>query len=386
MGQLVVSNIFVYRNCFTGAVAGGDVHINGVCEWLLKNNPDVKINFIFPRNDGQELVYPELRSIPKINYRCPNIKAHFALIYFIRAVLGAIFVRIPWGVNRNVLVASSHFLPDVLPVYCKGQKTTSVTRIVYIHHIIQDMTRSNNINTLMANLQERLCFALIRHRFDKVIVVNHQVANRLRQIGFRNQQILVSSNFVSSKYYSQISYSEKNITIAYCGRMVAQKRVIDFLEVCAKLQKIIPNFNAVAIGTGPELDFLQGYAKKRTLAVEFTGYVKNYKKFNLLARSKLFIFPSVEEGWGIAIAEALSVSTPVIAYSLPVYSEIFGDLLHVVEGMNYHKLAQKAQELLQIYENNPDKYYREQMKISSSASKFTLNKIANIEYKFWKKQ
>ena len=37
------------------------------------------------------------------------------------------------------------------------------------------------------------------------------------------------------------------------------------------------------------------------------------------------VFPSKQEGWGIAPMEALSYGVPVIAYELPVYRESIGN-------------------------------------------------------------
>jgi glycosyltransferase involved in cell wall biosynthesis len=39
----------------------------------------------------------------------------------------------------------------------------------------------------------------------------------------------------------------------------------------------------------------------------------------------VFVSPSVEEGWGIAVGEALIAGVPSVVYELPAYSH-FGDL------------------------------------------------------------
>jgi glycosyltransferase involved in cell wall biosynthesis len=47
----------------------------------------------------------------------------------------------------------------------------------------------------------------------------------------------------------------------------------------------------------------------------------------LLKGCELFVFPSNEEGYGIAIAEAIAADKPVLAYELPHYCEVFNDSL-----------------------------------------------------------
>jgi len=41
----------------------------------------------------------------------------------------------------------------------------------------------------------------------------------------------------------------------------------------------------------------------------------------------VFVFPSHEEGYGIAVAEAIAAGKPVVACDLPHYREVFADSL-----------------------------------------------------------
>ena len=65
-----------------------------------------------------------------------------------------------------------------------------------------------------------------------------------------------------------------------------------------------------------------------------------------MKRSKLFISPSHEEGWGIAICEALACGTPVVAYDLPVY-RIFGGCIERVREGDTSAFASMVAGLLQ---------------------------------------
>jgi glycosyltransferase involved in cell wall biosynthesis len=40
--------------------------------------------------------------------------------------------------------------------------------------------------------------------------------------------------------------------------------------------------------------------------------------------SRIFVFPSIFEGWGLAVAEALACGLPVVCYDIPALREIFG--------------------------------------------------------------
>ncbi len=373
-----MNRLVVYRNCFTGDVSGGDVHMSGLLGWMLDNKPSTEAVLVLPRRDGQEKVYPEVARIRTITHPDTKLQKSMALMYVARALKAASKVN-KFVENRDVFVASSHFLPDVLPIALA--RAGKDRKVVFVHHIIQDMDRPPGIGTTLANWQEKLCLWLIRYRFGKVVVVNQMVADRLRQIGLTKQQILLSSNFVQPLAQPK-AYRQKIYDIAYCGRMVHQKGVDDFVYVVRELSKNKPDFRATMIGMGPELERLKRDIAREQLPVDIVGYADDVFKFESLSRAKLFVFPSAEEGWGIVVAEALSVGTPVVAYDLPVYSPVFGEHIHTTPLRNAIELTRKTQELLDSYARQPAAYQAEQDCITAYAQRFRLDQVAAKETEF----
>jgi glycosyltransferase involved in cell wall biosynthesis len=94
------------------------------------------------------------------------------------------------------------------------------------------------------------------------------------------------------------------------------------------------------------------------------------------------VLPSIEEGWGIVVAEALSVGTPVLAYDLPVYKDIFGRRIHTVAIHNEKRLRASARRLLVHYRRSPLLYQKEQIELMHFAERFTRDRIAREEYDF----
>ncbi|HSW99005.1 MAG TPA: glycosyltransferase [Candidatus Saccharimonadales bacterium] len=371
-----MGGFFVYRNCFTGDVSGGDMHTGGFCSWVNEQRPGTPIALVHAAGDGQEEAYPETTSLQQLTYADNGARQPVGLLYLRRAQKGS-RVPLPEGAD-TVFLAGSHFLPDVLPVFRNGKRGT---RAVYIHHIIQDMPRAQNFNNFLANLQERLCFRLIRKHFDKIITVNHAVVESLRRRGFR-QPIMVSSNFVDNGGAGRVAWPDKDITLAFCGRMVKQKGVDEFLRLCETLQRDLPDFRAVMVGVGPELPRLVRLAAVKGLNIAFVGRADDRQKFDIVRRAQLFVLPSIEEGWGIVVAEALSVGTPVLAYDLPVYKDIFGHRLHTVAIHNEQRLRAAARRLLAHYRRRPELYEKEQIELVQFAQRFRRDRIAQEEYDF----
>lgn len=374
-----MSKFFVYRNCFTGDLSGGDMHTGGVADWINRHHPEHPLVLIHAAKDGQEKAYRETADIPQIIYPDTSFR-HPALMFLVRAHKANV-TSLPWDPASNIFIAGSHFVPDVWPVLGQGQKAPGAKRIVYIHHIVQEMPRPKNLQTLFANLQEKFCFSLIKYHFDKIITVNQEVIDSLRQRGFR-QPMLLSSNFVNMHNTSPVPFAKKDISLIFCGRLVKQKGIDDFLEVCKKLRSKLPNFRAVMVGAGPETDRLKREVADQGLNVEVIGFVPETEKFDLLARAQLFVFPSVEEGWGIVIAESLSAGTPVLAYDLPVYRQPFGKHIKTVPLGNVDRLTATAERLLASYQQDPAAYNKAQKELVAYAKVFSQDAVATKEYEF----
>jgi glycosyltransferase involved in cell wall biosynthesis len=374
-----VSHIFVYRNCFTGDVSGGDMHTGGVCEWVHDNHPEQPLYLIHAEGDGQEKAYSETAKLQQVTY--PDTTASHPALMFVKRAAKGNRVPLPLHETSNIFIAGSHFLPDVWPVIGQGRKAPGAVRVVYIHHIVQEMPRARGLNTMLANMQEQFCFSLIKNEFDAIITVNQQVIDSLRKRGFK-QPMLLSSNFVSTPQMKIQPYAKRDITLLFCGRLVPQKGIDDFLAVCEALQPVVQNFKAVMVGAGPEEQRLRAVISKKQLAVEVTGFIPEKKKFELLNRSKLFVLPSIEEGWGIVIAESMSTGTPAVAYDLPVYEVPFGDHLQTVPLKDITQLAKKVTDLLAIYSQDPAAYTTVQQSLIKHADAFKRDTIAANEYRF----
>ena len=65
-----------------------------------------------------------------------------------------------------------------------------------------------------------------------------------------------------------------------------------------------------------------------------------------MKNSRIFIFPSYEEGWGIAVAEAIACGLNVVLYDIGTY-KIFGKNVIMVEKGNTRKMAKIIIDLIE---------------------------------------
>lgn len=73
--------------------------------------------------------------------------------------------------------------------------------------------------------------------------------------------------------------------------------------------------------------------------IQFLGMVTEEEKWTLLSRASVFLFPSLDEGFGLPILEAMAVGTPVIASKAEALVEIGGDAVMSVDDVESFALA-----------------------------------------------
>ena len=111
-----------------------------------------------------------------------------------------------------------------------------------------------------------------------------------------------------------------------------------------------------AILTGHEM--MQGYPLKNKIdeyglseQVFMVGYLSKEELAGLYARAKLMVFPSLFEGFGIPLLEAMAAGCPVSASHTTSLPEIGGEAVEYFDPNKPEEIAQAIENLW----NNPEK-------------------------------
>jgi len=94
------------------------------------------------------------------------------------------------------------------------------------------------------------------------------------------------------------------------------------LSTLVRAFRKMPQADLVVIG------YTGGASLKRDLPqnIRFAGYVDEQDKAALIADAHGLIMPSLAEGFGVPIIEALAANTPVLCSDIPVFREVAGEL------------------------------------------------------------
>jgi glycosyltransferase involved in cell wall biosynthesis len=349
--------------------SGGHVHFIEVARRL----PDTDLVVFAPKIAEREL----RRLLPSATFvampSCDRWTSNRAAIFLFRSLAWPLRGRKLR--SCDVLWATSHFLPDVAPAVLSGNGS-----VICIHHVIErGRSRAGNARTSLVPLvAERLSLWLARLGSRAVIAGSDFVGKQLRVLGFR-QSMAVTTNGTDHLMKDYPTNAQRTLTALYLGRLHPTKGIDDLLLAWQIVAKSVPAARLVIAGRGePQYDeYLRMRASRLGIAesVSFPGFVDDDLKESLLSSCRVFLFPSREEGWGIAIAEALRAGLPCITYDLPVYRGLFEDGRVGVPVGDVEALARGAVRIL----TSDEDFLELSRRASESGRRFTWDEAARIE-------
>lgn len=343
--------LLVLINGWSGrAISGGDYHILRVLkQWSRSHNISMIIPFI-----GVLACKPLLSQDYKIYLSSKENQVIYSfktIPAYLGRIIRTIFFR--FSDSPDVVICSSHLLYDTFPGLILRSRFKSKL-VVYVHHIIGESPehRSGFLNKISI-LNEKLSFCIIR-RANILFVVNEQVKDCLLRMGFEPHKIHVSRNGLDYDAIESVgSKQEIRFDACFCGRLAKSKGVYDLLQIWKYVVNEFPDAKLVVIGDGPEYSNLLHEIKHSKLEdnIQLTGFVSEIEKLLAMQGSKVFISPSYEEGWGIAVTEAIASGLPVVIYDLGAYKTLEGNVIKVQIG----NTSKMADEVIQVINKSTDK-------------------------------
>lgn len=125
----------------------------------------------------------------------------------------------------------------------------------------------------------------------------------------------------------ELSMRENSIYLVSIGRLIKRKGFEYLIQALAILSEKGIDLRLILIGDGPERTALEALAAETGVSdhVLFAGRVDDKTKFLYLSASDIFVLPSIHEGFGIVLLEAMSCSLPVVATNRGGQTEIIKD-------------------------------------------------------------
>jgi len=141
-----------------------------------------------------------------------------------------------------------------------------------------------------------------------------------------------------------------DLLIGNVSRLTVEKGHTVLIKAIRELEneKKINRVKFIIVGDGVLRDGLERAVKSCGLSerVIFTGFVNEEEKFKLLSSFDIFVFPSLAEGFGISVVEALASHLPSVLSDLSVLKEVIGDAALYFECGNTLDLKERLKEII----------------------------------------
>jgi len=288
--------------------------------------------------------------------------------YFLR-IVGAIFNHQEFEIF-DIIYSASEALPDVvLSLQIKRQNPKS-------HWVVGFFLRARNpvfgevqfsFSSLLQLVQQQASLLLMSlFKVTGVLVAGKPDEKYIQNRGFKN--VLKIGGGVDLGFVNSIPDQEKIYDACFVGRLSQQKGIDDILPVWQSVTRAKPDAKLAIIGWGHK-----GEAEKFRSEIEsfglsksinFIGFSDGVEKYKVVKSSKISLFPSKYESFGIVLLESLAAGVPVVAYELPVLKDNF------TQGVVYVPLGdrkQMVQEILKLLgdENKVSRKSAEGLQVAS---------------------
>lgn len=248
-----------------------------------------------------------------------------------------------------------HFFNFIVPPRIKGKVITTIHDMTY--ELYPETMDKRNLKRIKSDIQYSV------DRSDKIITVSESSKNDIiKFLNVDESKIEIVYNGVDyekfNKYYTEdiklIVRNKYNLPqnyILYMGTLEPRKNIDSIIEAFAliKKQKDFDNIKLVIAGKkGWLFEDIFNLVDKLNLKdhVIFTDYVDETDKPIIYNMAKLFVFPSLYEGFGIPVLEAMASSVPVIASNVSSLPEVAGNAVILVNPKDIEGIAKNIIKIL----------------------------------------
>lgn len=249
--------------------------------------------------------------------------------------------------DADVIWAETPFFYDVWPAVVAKLRHRGRRLIVPLYHLIPPPTarQGNLLVNILAWLEQRVTLPFIARFADAILVAIPQTRDELVRLGIAPAKIVLTRMGVLAGESQAVTSRFDAIAV---GRLAPAKGVSTLLDAWACLQRERPGAVLALVGGDmPGFD-VEAEISRRSLSqcVRVIRGASDAQLRDLLGASTIFISASTEEGYGLAMAEALDAGLPCAAFDIPAFHAAFPAGILYAQGDRADDLARAAERLL----------------------------------------
>lgn len=281
---------------------------------LVESHPEVEFHFLFDRKPDPQFIYG------------PNVKAHRVFPAARHPILWSFWNHIAVPRKLRRLKPDLYFSPDGMAAKgYSGKQLLTIHDLNFEHH--PEWMPSGVAEWYQKHMAE---YARIADRIVCVSQTTLEDVHRTWGISSSKMDVVYNapqSNFSPTNQPHHLDKIEGGYFLCL-GAINPRKNLASAVRAFSKYRLQGGNSELVFVGTtlhnDPELERVleeSPYADK----IHFVGRRQGEELNSILSHSSALLFPSLFEGFGIPLIEAMSAGTPVISSNVSCMPEIVGE-------------------------------------------------------------
>ncbi len=155
---------------------------------------------------------------------------------------------------------------------------------------------------------------------------------------------LAAQNLIESKYKIKVPY------ILDISRLMPHKNIDALIKAYNIYRQKFAGIEKLVIVGSPMLDYEKTYdlAKANPYKddIQFINFVDQQDLNAIYSAAAVFVFPSLSEGFGLPVLEAMAAGTPVITSNTTSLPEVGGEAAILIDPLDIEKMAEAMRQVL----------------------------------------
>jgi glycosyltransferase involved in cell wall biosynthesis len=243
----------------------------------------------------------------------------------------------------------THFFNFIVPPKVKGKVIDTIYDLVYIRY--PETMEKRNLKRIENGIQYSL------ERSDAVVTDSQFIKNEIVQhygcdpgtIHVIYPAASVSNTDLSVSYLAD-KWRIEPPYILFIGNIEPRKNLARLIKAFEKVRKEMPQRIQLVLagGKGWKSEAISKAAEDSPYCgdIVFTGYISDAEKSTLYRHAEMFAFPSVYEGFGMPVLEAMICGTPTVCSNAASLPEVAGDSAILADPFSEADMAEKMAEIL----------------------------------------
>lgn len=249
-----------------------------------------------------------------------------------------------------------HDMTGLAPLWL-GKSPTPVILTLYDLIPIQLPKYSNPVDRF--NFRWRLP-RIVHQKVDAIVTIS-DYSRRELEAYFQQTAHNISAGI--SKHYQPVSPKQVEAVrqkyrlppeyLLFVGAMVERKNIQRILAAFQQVMRVFPNYQLVLGGAKNwRFRLVEAWVDELQLQdnVIFAGYVDEDDLPAVYSGAEIFLFPSLYEGFGLPILEAMACGTPVVTSNRSSLPEIAGTAAKIINPLDVAELVDAIIHLLESSE------------------------------------